>query len=77
MVETFMAPGPWITRDLKPCVRATEYEHLKALAIEACQDMGCYCEGDEYREDREKCVMCKLSDAIRFGLAGSGEGKHE
>lgn len=44
---------------------------LLEAAIEACQEMGCYCEGEDGADpdmeddDREKCVMCKLSDAIR------------
>ena len=27
-VKRFMAPGPWITRDLKPCVLAEDYDRL-------------------------------------------------
>ena len=30
MVKRFMAPGPWITRDLKECVRASDYDALAA-----------------------------------------------
>lgn len=30
MVKRFMAPGPWITRDLKECVRASDYDALLA-----------------------------------------------
>jgi hypothetical protein len=30
MVERFPAPGPWITRDLKPCVLASDYDALAA-----------------------------------------------
>ena len=30
MVKRFMAPGPWITRDLKECVRASDYDVLAA-----------------------------------------------
>lgn len=29
MVKRFMAPGPWITRDLKPCVLASDYDALR------------------------------------------------
>ena len=29
-VQRFMAPGPWITRDLKECVRASDYDALAA-----------------------------------------------
>ena len=29
-VKRFMAPGPWITRDLKECVRASDYDALLA-----------------------------------------------
>ncbi|HSW33303.1 MAG TPA: hypothetical protein VLH36_06770 [Steroidobacteraceae bacterium] len=30
MVKRFMAPGPWITRDLKECVLASDYDALAA-----------------------------------------------
>ncbi len=36
MVERFMAPGPWITRDLKPCVLASDYDAL-ARDLAACK----------------------------------------
>ena len=34
-VKRFMAPGPWITRDLKECVRASDYDALRAERDEA------------------------------------------
>ncbi len=33
-VKTFMAPGPWPTRDLKPCVLLTDYEALQIQLID-------------------------------------------
>lgn len=30
---SFMAAGPWITRDLKPCVRADDYDALRAATL--------------------------------------------
>jgi hypothetical protein len=32
MVKRFSAPGPWMTRDLKPCVLATDFDELEKLA---------------------------------------------
>jgi hypothetical protein len=37
-VERFMAPGPWITRDLKLCVLASDYDALAAELAEAKED---------------------------------------
>ena len=34
-VLRFRAPGPWITRDLKPCILASDYDN----AIEALRQM--------------------------------------
>lgn len=30
-VNRFMAPGPWITRDLKECVLASDFDATRAL----------------------------------------------
>ena len=34
MIKRFNAPGPWITRDLKPCVLASDYDALADAAQE-------------------------------------------
>ncbi len=33
MVKRFHAPGPWITRDLKECVLASDYDALEVNAL--------------------------------------------
>lgn len=56
---------------------ADDYDTLELAAIEACRDIGCFCEGSDGGEpdmeddEREKCAMCKLSDVIR-----GKEGEH-
>lgn len=41
-VKRFMAPGPWVTRDLKECVRASDYDALAARLAEAERDAARY-----------------------------------
>ena len=38
-IKRFFAPGPWVTRDLKECVRASDYDALAARLAEA---RGCF-----------------------------------
>ena len=40
MVKRFMAPGPWITRDLKECVLASDYDALAARLAAAERNEG-------------------------------------
>ena len=35
----FMAPGPWITRDLKECVRASDHDALRAATEAVLRDL--------------------------------------
>lgn len=39
--ERFMAPGPWITRDLKPCVLAADFD----AAVTIVRELMAYADG--------------------------------
>lgn len=65
-VRRFMAPGPWITRDLKECVRASDYDALR----EAAWRVQCYrCKGRGHvmgaiGSDRIPCPDCAALRAL-------------
>lgn len=50
----------WVGDDKCPYCRL---DTVKAAAIEACSEMGCFC-GDRDPEDDEECSMCKLEKVL-------------
>jgi hypothetical protein len=69
-VLRFLAPGPWITRDLKPCVLAEDYDALAAEFAEYRKSAEARIEQlqDEFAQaelDRDKYAR----DANRFWAA--------
>ena len=54
MVKRFMAPGPWITRDLKECVLASDYDALAA-------------ERDALRKDAERYRFMREHTSVTVG----------
>ena len=70
MVKRFMAPGPWITRDLKPCVLASDYDNaivmLKIMVSLAENSSGLT--GDAEEAIREARALCSQSDAETNGF---------
>ncbi len=74
MVKRFMAPGPWITRDLKECVLASDYDALAAerdaLSKDAERDE--YCSRNalaldfDYGERHECVLVIRLDPTKRY-----------
>ena len=63
MVKRFMAPGPWITRDLKECVRASDYDALAAERDALRKDAERYREWRRAFRDGECGLYNALCDA--------------
>lgn len=68
-VRRFMAPGPWITRDLKECVLASDYDALQKSFEQECGDVDTLLvllqlDPKDYRSDAGWLLLHKIHDAI-------------
>lgn len=65
----FMAPGPWITRDLKECVLASDDDALRAATVAVLDELGNSGAFDGHSGNQglanDDCPICKAVDNAR------------
>jgi hypothetical protein len=78
MIKRFNAPGPWITRDLRPCVLASDYDALADAAQELVRVLKMEeneCRFDQRCPNREQHHAPPVQGADRRGEGINKRGK--
>lgn len=69
-IQRFFAPGPWVTRDLKECVLASDYGALAAENAALREAAGKALRLLDYADDSDHCQYGTISTgAVRELLA--------